>query len=90
MTRPTASASTAAPKRPPWTARLDQQTDQSSQIARQIKDTYKQIEGLLDKIIESESPTVMRALEKSVEKLETEKLLLDEKQTKSGAPKRSF
>ena len=48
------------------------------------------VEGLLDKLVESKSPTVIKALEKRVEKLETEKLLLAEKQAKSGTPRRSF
>lgn len=48
----------------------------SVRFAKLIKDTDKQIEGLLDKPVESESPTVRKALGKRVEKPETEKPLL--------------
>ncbi len=73
-----------------WSMRLDQQADQASHIARQIKETDKQINSLLDKLVNSQSTTVIKALEQRVEKLETEKLLLAERQSKSGTPKRSF
>ncbi len=73
-----------------WTMRLDQQGDQKAHIARQIRATDKQIDALLDKLVESQSLTVTKALEKRVEKLEAEKLLLAEKHAKSGQPRRSF
>ncbi len=73
-----------------WAMRVDQQSDQSAHIAKQIKATEKQIQGLLDKLVASESATVIKALETRIESLETEKLLLTEKQVKSGAPRKSF
>ncbi|MDB6180481.1 hypothetical protein [Paracoccus fistulariae] len=73
-----------------WGMRLDQQVDQKAYIARQLKATQKQIDGLVDKMIDSQSATVTKAIESRVEKLETDKLLLAEKQSQSSKPKCSF
>ncbi|GAA6176971.1 recombinase family protein [Sulfitobacter pacificus] len=73
-----------------WQVRLDQQGSQKSTLQKQIKDVDKQISGMLDKIVDSKSAAVVSAFEQRIEKLETEKLLLIEKQSQKANPKRSF
>ncbi len=48
---------------------------------RQIK---KQIESLLDRVVDTESPTLITAYEKRIKKMERQKLILDEKLSTQG------
>ena len=50
----------------------------------------KKIGGLLERIIESESGTVISAYERKVEELEREKLVLKEKTARCGTVARDF
>ncbi len=59
-----------------WSARQDQQAAQS----KHIRAIDTQIQKLLDRIMASESKTVIAAIEKRIETLETEKKILVEKQ----------
>jgi len=64
-----------------------QQADANNKILHtQRKTIAKQIEGLLDRIVESDSGTVIAAYEKRIDKLEKEKLIIDEKLS-NQAPK---
>lgn len=50
----------------------------------------KQIGQFLDRIVDADSPTVIKAYEKRIGQLEREKLLLDEKIAKCGTPARGY
>ena len=73
-----------------WSMRQDKQAAAQSDLKRQISKLDKTIDGLLDRIVESENGSVIAAYEKRIAKLESEKLNLSEKLTKNDKPKHSF
>ena len=73
-----------------WDQRQDQANATLHDVHKEIRKTDKQIEGLLDRIITTNSETVISAYEKRIEKLEREKLVLNEKSAKKAKPARSF
>ncbi|MEM8774969.1 MAG: recombinase family protein [Pseudomonadota bacterium] len=70
-----------------WAARLNEAKDASSLLKVQIKDVEKQIDSLLDRIVDASSASVIKAYEQRIEKLESEKLRLEDKLETAGAPK---
>lgn len=72
----------------------DQQLEQAQSIAAtaktKIADIEKQIEQLLDRVVEASSPAVIGAFEKRIDDLEREKLVMAEKMATSGKPVRPF
>lgn len=62
-----------------WEARLAEAHRAKKAVLKQLADIEGQIGKLLDRIVESSSSSVISALEKRVEKLEREKLLVAEK-----------
>lgn len=73
-----------------WDMRLDQAKDAKEKIAKEIFVTDKQIEKLVDRIVDADNPTVIAAYEKRINKLERDKLVLAEKALKSTKPHRTF
>lgn len=73
-----------------WEMRLEQVNTIRQDWQRQIKDVEKQIDGLVDRIVETKSDTVIGALEQRVEKLEMEKQILAEKIRTGVKPKHTF
>ncbi|MFQ6549895.1 recombinase family protein [Aestuariibius sp. 2305UL40-4] len=73
-----------------WDQQLARVQSQSGEAKRQIKAIEKQVDGLMDRIVEANSSSVISAYEAKIDRLETEKLLLTEKLRKTGQPKRSF
>jgi len=65
---------------------IDTQRDKD-EVARQLRDVEKQIEMLLERIIEAEHASVIKAYESKIAKLEREKLLLAEKVDRIVPPK---
>ena len=59
-------------------------------IKREMQAIEKKIGQILDKIMEAESRTVIARFESEVEKLELEKLVLDEKASKCGSVARDY
>ncbi|SMO99741.1 hypothetical protein SAMN06265173_1605 [Thalassovita litoralis] len=59
-------------------------------MTRQLKDVEKQIENLLDRILDASSPSVVSAYEGRIAKLEREKILLSEKAVQVVPPKGRF
>ena len=59
-----------------WNARQAEAQRARAALSDQIKDIEKQIEGLLDRIMDGASPTVAAAYEQRIEKLERQKLVL--------------
>lgn len=73
-----------------WDARLSRTREQAAAYARKIGELDKQIDQLLDRLVEAEGKTVIAAYEKRIGKLEAEKLVLAEKAAGSGKPLRPF
>jgi site-specific DNA recombinase len=73
-----------------WDMRLAQTVEASSVLKANIKTTEKQIEQLLDRIVEASNESVISAYEKRIAKLEREKALAEERLAESGKPKHTF
>jgi len=59
-------------------------------VQKQTAEAQKQIDALLDRIVQSDSPTVIRAYEKKIVTFETGKILLEENQEKPTCSTRDF
>lgn len=70
-----------------WEARLLEGKASSSLLKAQIKDVDKQIDSLLDRIVDASSPSVIKAYETRIEKLEREKLRLEDKAENATGPR---
>ena len=64
-----------------WNIRLTQAEREKEEITKQLRDAEKQIETLLERIVEADNASVMKAYEGKIAKMEREKLLLTEKAT---------
>jgi len=73
-----------------WTQRMAQAEILLHGLKREAAQVDKQIENLLDRIIETENPRIIAAYEKRLSKLETDKLVLVEKQQNGVKPAHSF
>lgn len=87
---PTLFDITKAMFRTAWDARLAQAETLKATLQRDIIKVEKQIEQLVDRIVESESATAVAAYVRRIANLEKEKLLAREKLAKGVEPKRSF
>ena len=70
-----------------WDMRLGQAEAQRAEWQGQLKAAEKQIEDLLDRIIDTKSQSVVAAYEKRLDKLEREKIVLAERASKTLPPK---
>ena len=66
-----------------WSLRLSESHLHKDQITAQLRETEKQVETLLERIVESDNPIVVRAYEAKIGKLERKRLLLAEKALKT-------
>ena len=73
-----------------WDHRLAQGAAQAKAINQQIAKLQKQIDNLLDRIAELSVASVMGAMEKRIEKLEGEKIALQERASETARPKTSY
>ena len=73
-----------------WDARLAQAAEASKGQKENIKKIEKQIDQLLDRIVDASNGSVVAAYEKRIEKLEREKFLAEEKQVQTGRPRHTF
>ena len=73
-----------------WDSQLAQTKSVADAARSEIAKIEKQIEGLLDRIVEASSPSVINAYEKRIAKLEREKLVAVEKSETGGKPQRPF
>ena len=65
--------------------------DQSRRvIEKELGEIDRKIEGLLDRIVDAGSPTVIAAYERRIGEFESSKLLLSEKMANVGQPKKDF
>ncbi len=70
-----------------WAVRLSEAENARQALSIQVKGVEKQIDSLLDRLVDASSASVIRAYETKIEKLEREKLRLADQLEKAGAPK---
>lgn len=70
-----------------WNTHLSLALGEMEAFQKQLTDIDGQVESMLDRIVEANSASVMRAYESRIEKLECDKLILQEKINKSVPPK---
>ncbi len=70
-----------------WEARLADAHTAKAEFTRRLKAVDEQIEGLLDRVVEASSPSVVSAYEGRIAKLEREKIILKERANRSVPPK---
>jgi len=73
-----------------WSHRLGVSKQAKQHIKADIAKTEKQITGLLDRIVDASSESVVAAYEKRIDQLEKEKLVLSEQARQVGKPVRGF
>ena len=73
-----------------WAQRQAQADVRLASLKRKADKIDKQIEGLLDRIVEANNPTVVTAYEARIAKLEQERLLIAEKLQNSARPAHTF
>ena len=73
-----------------WERSTQSLKDNHEALKRRSRELERDINGLVEKIMDSTSPTITKAYERKIHKLEEEKLLIEEKLTQSDAPQRDF
>ena len=73
-----------------WDHRLKSQQARQQALKKDVQKISGQIDQLLDRIVDAESPTVIAAYEKRIQKLERDKLVMTEKIATIGKPVREF
>ncbi|MEW7986881.1 MAG: recombinase family protein, partial [Candidatus Thiodiazotropha sp.] len=73
-----------------WDHRLRGQQAHKQGLKNDVQNITRQIDQLLDRIVDAESPTVIAAYEKRINKLEQDKLVIAEKTATTGKPVRGF
>ena len=73
-----------------WRQRLAQSKHVAGTLKSDLNNNEKQMDQLLDRIVEAENPAVINAYEKRIAKLEKEKLIIVEKLENLGNPKHGF
>ena len=69
-----------------WNMRLALALNEKEALKKQVEDVNSQLENMLDRIVEANSASVVNAYESRIEKLEREKLVLQERIAKSVPP----
>ena len=73
-----------------WDMRLTQASENAALLRASIRKLEKDIDQLLDRIVETSSANVVAAYERKISKLEREKALAEEKLASSGKPRHTF
>ncbi len=73
-----------------WNKRTIQSEVMLETLKQEAKDTKKQMEDIIERIMEANSPAVIAAYESKVEKLERKRLLIEEKLQNAATPKGRF
>ncbi|WP_281823941.1 recombinase family protein [Jannaschia rubra] len=73
-----------------WDGRLALAGESTKALKKDIQKIERQIETMLDRIVESSTGSVVAAFEKRIAKLEAEKILLEEQVAKSGKPQHTL
>ena len=70
-----------------WNMRLVIAQNEKEALRKQLEDLNRQLESMLDRIVEANSASVVSAYETRIEKLERDKIVLQERIAKSIPPK---
>ena len=70
-----------------WNMRLSVAQSEKEALKKELKENTQQIESLLDRIVEATSASVVSAYEARIEKLERNRLVLQERLDRSVPPK---
>lgn len=70
-----------------WSLRLTEAQRDKEAVTKQLADIDKHVEALLERIVESDNPVVVKAYETKIAKLERNKLVLAEKAAQIVPPK---
>lgn len=73
-----------------WAQRLATTNNKKDSVKREIAQLDKQLDGLLERIVETDNPTVIAAYEKKIAKLEQDKLVLADNLAQEDKPKHSL
>lgn len=73
-----------------WDHRLKHRAALAQSVKREVNKIEKQIEQFLDRIVNTDTPSVITAYESRIAKLEQEKLLMTENLASCGKPQRPF
>ena len=73
-----------------WDMRLAKASESTKGLKANIKQIEKQVDQLLDGIVDASSDSVVSAYEKWIAKLEREKVLAEEQLAQSGKPRHTF
>ena len=73
-----------------WEQRLSQAKDEIARLKREQTDIEKQIDQLLERIVETNTSSIINAYENKIAQLEKRRLVLDEKINKDVLPKHDF
>lgn len=73
-----------------WDIRLEQSQSSKAKLQSEVGKIEKQIEQLVDRIVDTDSETTIAAYERRIEKLEKDKLLIRENAQIHVGPKHSF
>ncbi len=73
-----------------WDMRLTKSSLIAKELRKEIKAIDKQVDQLLDRIVDSGNTTIIAAYEKRVNKLEREKIVLEEKIAQTGKPRHTL
>ncbi|MEM9623808.1 MAG: recombinase zinc beta ribbon domain-containing protein, partial [Pseudomonadota bacterium] len=73
-----------------WDFRLESQKKRIKQLDAEAHKTQKQIDQLLDRVIEADSPSVIKAYENKISVLERHKAVLEEKAAETEVPANTF
>lgn len=70
-----------------WNMRLALAVKEKDALEKQLGEVNRQLENMLDRIVEANSASVVSAYESRIEKLERDKLVLNDRIAKSVPPK---
>ncbi len=73
-----------------WKQQQKSHAAQKEVIKQEYQNVDKEIQKLLDKIVETSSTTVQQKLESRIDELEQQKLLLEDKMEKTGRPTKTY
>ncbi len=73
-----------------WDARMEKAQEHAALYAAKIKDLETQSAKLLDRLVEAENASIIKAYEKRISDLDEERLILTEKAARVGQPRAPF
>ncbi len=73
-----------------WQKRVDSGREKMTQMRLEIGRIERKLSQVVDRLVEADSSTIVKAYEKRVEELERQKLILTEKIAKCGTPARDY